>query len=138
MDTIPNSSANDWAIPDDSGFQEIRERFKKNRKKKRRRTLLALILISLLAWIPIVVSFTYQRVPMRHLTFEEDRLETIIPQIETLYNIEIQIDNEKLKKLRFSGTFRQKQPEKILNILSRSLKFTYTQSDAQRYIIDRR
>jgi hypothetical protein len=138
MDSTPNEPSEEWAVPDDAGFQQVKARFKENRKKKRRRTLLVILLVSLLAWIPIIISLVASSDQPKYLSFNNDRLDIVFARIEHLYGIHINIADEQLKGRQFSGTFRQQQPEKVLGVLSRSLEFTYTQAGTNHYVIERK
>ncbi len=60
-----------------------------------------------------------------YLVLNNDPLEQAIDQIERWYNVEIEIDNELLKKYRFKATFKNEQLEDVLEMLSITTPIDY-------------
>jgi len=69
---------------------------------------------------PAETSWMSQR-----LTFNDENLEALVPRLESWYNINIHIKDEKLKKVRFSGAIEKESPEQLLKVLQLSFPFSY-------------
>jgi len=71
-----------------------------------------------------IVSWTEGR-----LVFEDETFENIAKQLERRYGIQIVIDNEELKKSRYTGVLKKISVEQAMKALQLTTKFTYTIHD---------
>lgn len=60
------------------------------------------------------------------LVFNDETFESLAVKIERWYNVKIIIHGDKLKQLRFSGTFENETVEQALNALKITTNFKYT------------
>jgi ferric-dicitrate binding protein FerR (iron transport regulator) len=59
------------------------------------------------------------------LEFKDEIFESIAVKLERWYNVEISIKNEKLKKIKFTGTFENETIEQALEALRLTTRFKY-------------
>jgi len=59
------------------------------------------------------------------LVFKNEPLETLAVKLERWYNVKISIDDEDLKRSRYTGTFEEETIEQAIRALSISLPFEY-------------
>jgi len=59
------------------------------------------------------------------LEFKDEVFESIAVKLERWYNVEISIKNEKLKKIKFTGTFENETIEQALKALQLTTRFKY-------------
>ncbi len=59
------------------------------------------------------------------LVFKNEAFESLAVKLERWYNVEIIIENEKLKKYRFTGTFENETIEQAIKALQLTTKFNY-------------
>jgi ferric-dicitrate binding protein FerR (iron transport regulator) len=67
------------------------------------------------------------------LNFENEPLSEIIPVLERLYKFQIDLENPAIANCRFSGSFKEAQPEEILDVIAYALSLEKT--DAQGAIV---
>ncbi len=60
-----------------------------------------------------------------HLVFKNEPFESLAVKLERWYNVEIIIENEKLKEYRFTGTFENETIEQAIKALQLTTKFNY-------------
>jgi ferric-dicitrate binding protein FerR (iron transport regulator) len=65
------------------------------------------------------------------LVFRDSRLPEIAAVLERWYGIEVEIRNQALKKVIFTGTYENPSLETILHDMASAMKFTYTQKGKQ-------
>lgn len=79
------------------------------------------------------VSWTENR-----LTFTDNSFEEIAPELERWYNVSITIEDDAVKKYRFTATFDQKNIIQILDALQLTRHFEYEVEQNNRIIIKKR
>ncbi|MBN1598727.1 MAG: DUF4974 domain-containing protein [Bacteroidales bacterium] len=60
------------------------------------------------------------------LIFDNEKLEDIIIKLERWYNVRINIENNSLKQIRFTGTFERESVEQALNIIRLTTPLNYS------------
>ena len=60
------------------------------------------------------------------LVFEDHTLQEIIPVLERWYQVQISLDDESLRDLRFSGIFQQERLQNILQIMHHAICIDFT------------
>jgi ferric-dicitrate binding protein FerR (iron transport regulator) len=82
------------------------------------------IFISLPVKIEPVVSWTEDR-----LVFEDEPFENIAKQLERRFGVQIIIENEALKKFRYTGVLKKISFEQTIKAIQLTTKFNYTIQD---------
>jgi transmembrane sensor len=82
------------------------------------------IFISLPVKIEPVVSWTEDR-----LVFEDEPFENIAKQLERRFGVQIIIENEALKKFRYTGVLKKISFEQTIKAIQLTTRFTYTIQD---------
>jgi transmembrane sensor len=59
------------------------------------------------------------------LIFENDSFEDIVPLLERWYGVKISIEDEAIRKYRFTGFFEKEELNTVLNLLQESRSFNY-------------
>jgi ferric-dicitrate binding protein FerR (iron transport regulator) len=60
------------------------------------------------------------------LIFYREPFETVAKRMERWYNVNIQVDNEEIKDLWFTGTIEMETLSEVMELISKSLPVTYT------------
>jgi len=68
------------------------------------------------------------------LIFDDETFENLAVRLERWYGIKIHIDDERLKKIRFTGTFENETIEQGLNIMKLTTPIIYTMNKNDIYI----
>jgi transmembrane sensor len=82
----------------------------------------------------VIAEPNFQAWKTKHLTFNNQRLEQLAAELESYFNIDVEIQNEALKNCRFTTSFQDPELEEVLDILvmTGNLKIT---KDGSRYVI---
>ena len=67
----------------------------------------------------------------QRLYFNDNRLDELVPKLESWYNVKINFGNDSLKKMRFSGVVEKETIEELLNLMQMSVPFKYKISNDQ-------
>lgn len=61
------------------------------------------------------------------LVFFDEPLEVLVKRLERWYGVDIRVENEEMKQLRFSGAFEQESLPRVLEVLQLTMPFRFRQ-----------